>query len=131
MASAFGFTRYPQQKTPPAQEVGLALMQQGQQPAPAPAPMAPVEGGSPDAMLRAQGAARMTSAEQIDDGTPNADGHSINAINAAVGEALTRAGNGYATNPNPFKPRDRAIQTLQQLGLSAVEAQLLVRTGGI
>lgn len=133
MANAFGFARYPQQKTPPAEAVGMALFQQGQQqgqqPAQAPMMMAPPV--SPDAALRADGAVRMTGGGQIDDGLPMEDGHSANALNVAVGEALTRSGNGYSTNPNPFKPRAESVQRLQQLGLSAVEAQLLLRTGGV
>jgi len=135
MSSAFGFTRYPQQKTPPAEAVGMALLQRGQgQPASAAPPMmmgsAPEMGPPPDALLRAQGAERMTGSGQMDDGMPMEDGHSLNAISVAVGEALTRMGGGYATSPNPFKPRERALQNLQQLGLSSVEAQLLIRTGG-
>lgn len=132
MASAFGFSRYPQQKTPPAEAVGLALLQQQAQPdAPMMSMAPPAAPMDPDATLRAQGAERMTGAGQIDDGMPSPDGHSTNAVNVAVGEALTRMGGGYQTNANPFKPRDRAIQNLLQLGLSPVEAQLLVRTGGV
>jgi hypothetical protein len=74
----------------------------------------------------------MTGAGQIDDNASEDDGvHSANAVNVAVGEALTRMGGGYATNPNRFKPRERALQNLQQLGLSETEAILLIRTGGV
>lgn len=138
MSNAFGFVRMPQQPTPPAEAVGMALLQRGQQQPAAPMmgrPDYPEPGDTPDASpeagLRAQGAHRMTGPGQMDDSLPLDDGHSINALNVAVGEALTRLGGGYSTSPNPFKPRDRAIQNLQQLGLSAVEAHLLVRTGGV
>jgi hypothetical protein len=39
-------------------------------------------------------------------------------------------GGGYTTNPNRFKPRERALQNLQQLGLSETEAMLLIQTVG-
>lgn len=151
MAGGFGFARYPQRKTPASQDVGMALMQQGQAGGAAPAEMpygpgqmAPMEqsfgpgqmapastasvGGDP---LREDGARRMSGAGQIDDNASEDDGtHSANAVNVAIGEALTRQGGGYRTNPNPFKPRDRALRNLQQLGLSETEAMLLIQTGG-
>lgn len=158
MAGAFGFVKQPQRGTPSAEQIGQALMQQGGMPmggmgpgqaAPAPMPSGPGQaapyqgnpGGmgpmpsGPDVMgpaaLRADGARRMTSPGQMPDmGGIEEEGHSANALNIAVGEALTRMGGGYMTNPNPYKPRERTAQNLQQLGLSAIEADLLIRTGG-
>lgn len=132
----FGFMRYPQRPAPAAEDVGAALMQQGaQQPAAAAAPMLAAPPPDPlttAQMLRSQGAAKMGAAEQLDDAAgPDTGRHSANALNVAVGEALTRMGGGYQTNPNPHKPRERSRQTLQQLGLSAEEAELLIRTGGV
>jgi hypothetical protein len=85
-----------------------------------------------DLALREAGAGKMTGPGQIDDNATDDDGaHSANAVNVAIGEALTRMGGGYKTNPNPFKDRARHMQNLQQLGLSEIEAQLLARTGGV
>jgi len=137
MAGGFGFARYPQRPTPGSQEVGMALMQRGQgqeQAAPAqPAPMGPpADGGAAaDQALRLDGAHRMGGSGQIDDNASDDDGvHSANAVNVAIGEAMTRAGGGYTTSKNPFKPRDRTLVNLQQLGLSETEAMLLIQTGG-
>lgn len=148
MTGGFGFPNYAtQRKTPSSQAVGAALLQQGQQ-APA-GPTGPgletgMGGGgfqSPDASptasmggdpQREEGARRMGAGGQLDDSADIGDGtHSANAVNIAIGEALTRMGGGYATNPNPFKPRDRNMQLVRQLGLSEVEAQLLAQTGGL
>lgn len=146
MAGAFGFAKYPQKKSPAAQDVGAALMEQQQMSAPAvmpygpgqmappptamgPGQMAPMD---PDAMMRAEGALKMTGPGQSDDSAiGDGDGHSPNALSIAVGEAMTRAGGGFTSNPNPFKPKARSFQTLQQLGLSAQEATLLLQNGGV
>lgn len=139
---SFGFMKYPQRKTPSSEEVGTALLQQGQGPGSmAPDPGAefspgrmapPVDPSVADAAMRAQGATQMGAPGQIDDaaGAPDTGMHSANALNVAVGEALTRTGGGYTTSLNPFKPRDRTRLNLQQLGLSEAEADLLIRTGG-
>lgn len=147
MAGGFGFQKYPQQGTPNAEAVGMALMQQGQGPpmggAPAPmsaAPMAPTGAGigagstDADASLRGEGAVRMTGGGQIgamQGGDPDEHGHSTNALNVAVGEAMTRLGGGYSTNPNPYKDRAGHMRQLMQLGLSQTEAHLLAETGGV
>jgi len=149
MPGGFGFANYSsQRKTPSSEAVGAALLQRGQgagqaapadmpygpgQMAPAEQPFGPGQMAPPsDFALREDGARRMGGAGQIDDNASEDDGaHSANAVNVAIGEALTRMGGGYTTNPNPFKPRDRAIQNLRQLGLSDVEAQLLVKSGGV
>ena len=140
MAGAFGFPKFPQRPTPASQDVGMALLQRGQQqhaPASMPPMMAGPDAGAPapsdpDAAVRAAGAQKMGGPGQIDDNAADHDGtHSANAVNVAVGEALTRLGSGYSTNSNPFKDRARHIQNLQQLGLSAIEAELLSRTGGV
>jgi len=86
----------------------------------------------PDAMMRSQGAQKMGGPGQIDDAHQMDDGtHSANAVNIAIGEALTRTGGGYSTSLNPYKDREKHIRQLQQLGLSAVEANLLAQTGGV
>lgn len=141
MAGGFGFSRYPQRPAPSAQEVGASLLQQGQMapagPAMAPAsPMmaGPEAGGNPLAeaqRLRAEGAYRMGAPGQMPDSGEEEGMHSANAVSVAVGEALTRQGGGYTTNPNPFKDTTGHVRQLMQLGLSEIEAQLLVRTGGV
>lgn len=151
MPGGFGFSNYATQRpTPNAQEVGHALVGQrmgGGMQAPQPggpmamfgaaqpmAPMASPSMGDPqDAALRLDGARRMAGGGQIDDTADREDPgvHSANAVNVAVGEALTRMGGGYTTNPDRFKPRENNVRQLQHLGLSEVEAQLLVRSGGV
>lgn len=139
MAGGFGFARYPQSKTPDSRAVGAALQQQGQGPSD---PMMGHEQGEammaaapppvdPAAQMRAAGAERMTAPGQMDDHPQSGDAHSSNALSIAVGEALTRQGGGYATNPNPYKPRESNIRLLMQNGLSEVEARLLSQTGGV
>ena len=148
MAGASGFPRYPQPTTPDSRAVGAALMQQGMGPgqmAPptpatgpgqmAPAPpsgmptdMPPVD---PYAQLRADGAQRMTAPGQLDHGEAEPGAHSANALSIAVGEAMTRLGGGYKTDPNPYRDTAGHVRQLQQLGLSAVEAELLVQSGGV
>ncbi len=153
MAGGFGFQKYPQRGTPSSEAIGMALMQQGmaqsvQQDAnagiaPSAAPFGSMAGPSvtqpgvamplaPEAAAqRLDGARRMGAPGQIDDSVPVEDGHSLNAINIAVGEALTRMGGGNAVATNPYKDRARSIRNLQQLGLSSTEAELLAETGGI
>lgn len=147
MPAGFGFENYAAQRpTPRAQDVGLALVGRRVGPGNPDAmggmmgsgPMDGVGLGGPspsgdpmERALREDGARRMSAPGQMDD-PPGDDGrHSLNAVNVAVGEALTRMGGGYTTNPNPFKPRDSNARQLMQLGLSEVEARLLVRTGGV
>lgn len=84
------------------------------------------------ASLRLQGAQRMGPQDQHGAAeSPDPSGHSANALNISVGEALTRLGNGYSTNTNPYKDGAAHSRQLQQLGLSPVEAALLTRTGGV
>lgn len=146
-----GYAKFPQRPSPNSQAVGAALLQQGQggmAPTAGPTPAGPEPSYAPgqpplyggagaqdtvdsSAAMRAQGARQMGGPGQIDDNaTDDGDGHSANAISVAVGEALTRLGGGNNISPNPFKPRERSLQTLRQLGLSEVEARLLVETGG-
>lgn len=123
MANGYGFRPPQAQGTPHPQQVGAMLMQQRQQPMQQQAP--------DDAALRRQGATLMGGPGQTDiAGSALADGHSEGALRTAIGEALTRMGGGYQANPNPHKPRDRTMQTLQRLGLSSAEAELLMQTGG-
>jgi hypothetical protein len=138
MAGGFGFQNYgSQRKTPSSEAVGQALMQRGQDPglmAPAEQPFGMGQQAAPpsDQALREDGARRMGGAGQIDDNASEDDDvHSANAVNVAIGEALTRAGGGYATSPNRFRDEAGKLRQLQQLGLSQVEAQLLLRTGGL
>lgn len=148
MPGGFGFQNYSsQRKTPSSQAVGQALLQRGQgagEMAPAEMPMGPGQMAPtmpatgpgqmapPDQSMREEGARRMTGAGQVDDAVEPDDGsHSPNAVNVAIGEALTRMGGGYTTNPNPHKDRERHMRLLQQHGLSATEAQLLVESGGV
>lgn len=150
MSGGFGFQNYATaKKTPSSQAVGQALLQRGQgagQMAPTEMPVGPGQMAPPmapamqpgqmaapdDAALRMQGAEKMTGAGQMDDNASEDDGaHSPNAVNVSVGEALTRMGGGYTTNPNPFKDREKAKRLVQQHGLSAIEADLLARTGGL
>lgn len=136
MAGGFGY-ELPQSQPAAGrpEQVGRSLMLRGQmaREAPAPSMMAPV---MPDPMtegqmLRQAGAQRTGGPGQIDTPADEDGAHSPNAINIAVGEALTRLGGGYKTNPNPLKPHGRNVAQLMQLGLSPTEAQLMVQTGGV
>lgn len=113
MSNGFSFQPPPQANP---QQVGQAMMrpQQGMQ----------MEAPDPDALdkaMRLEGAKFMTTAQSTDGDA---------AVNAAVGEALTRKGGGASQSLNPHKDRGRAMNDLQRLGLSAVEAELLSMTGG-
>lgn len=135
MAGAFGFQKMPQRPAPDGQAVGMALIQQGQQPQQAPpqpmmAPQEPAYGDEQEAALRRDGAQRMGAPGQMHD-VPTEGAHSANALNVAVGEALTRVGSGYETNADPYKPHAENARQLMHLGLSDVEAQLLIKTGGV
>lgn len=129
MPNGFGFQMPRPVGTPDPRQVGQMLMQGGQQASPAPqaAEMAVAQGHSdgqpqefapmtPEEGLRREGAKLMGGAGN--------DG----ALEASVGEALTRAGGGHKGNPNPHKQRGRHMQQLQQLGLTQVEAMLLGET---
>lgn len=143
MAGGFGFTP-PQAPRPNGQQVGSALMARGQMgqmapPTAMPGVEMPMSSEQENAIMassgramREAGAKKMGAAGQIDDAPiDDGAGHSPNALNIAVGEALTRMGGGYKTNPNPHKDRDRSMRQLMQLGLSETEAGLLVATGGV
>jgi len=129
--NAAGMTRYPQKPSPAPQAVGAALAQQGQmgqQPMGTALPQPSTPGfypGDDIAPMRMEGARYMGGREANDTGDENPA-----AINAAIGEALTRMGGGYRTNANPFKNRAGHMERLQQLGLSETEARLLGETGG-
>lgn len=128
MSNGYGFHTPGTRPSPDPRQVGQMLMQgpqaQPQQPQ-APRPMAPqMTGGreaeeaparSMDEHNRREGAKLMGA------GGPDEDG----ALAAAVGEALTRAGNGHRGNPNPYKNRARNLEQLKQLGVSEFEASLL------
>ena len=122
MPGAFGFTRPGQQPTPDPRAVGQQLMQ----PRPPQQPQAfdvdPVDAEFPahsmSAALRREGGKLM--------GGGGSDANS--ALSSAVGEALTRAGGGHKSNPNPHKNRDAHVQQLQRLGISQLEAELLRET---
>ena len=128
MPNGFGFQMPRPVGTPDPRQVGQMLMQGGQAPqAPTQAPQQAATVASegthqefapmtPDEGLRREGAKLM--------GGAGSDG----ALEASVGEALTRAGGGHRGNPNPHKQRGRHMQQLQQLGLSEVEAMLLGET---
>ena len=140
MAGGFGFSKYPQRPAPSAQDVGASLLQQGQMATPTDPGMAPAQpmmaesGGDAimaDQRLRQEGAFRMGPSGQVPDSGTDDGMHSANAVSMAVGEALTRQGGGYTTNLNPFKDTAGHVRQLMQLGLSEIEAQLLVRTGGV
>ena len=121
MPNAFGFTRPGQQPTPDPRAVGQQLIQP-QAAAPQQFDVDPVDAEFPahsrEAALRREGGKLMGSGGSDDNG----------AISAAVGEALTRAGGGHTSNPNPHKNRDGHVQHLQRLGISQLEAELLRET---
>ena len=126
-----GFERYPQQPSPNPQQVGAALASQGQQPEQQPMRpvlepgQGPLYPGDDMAAGRLAGARFMSGREQ----SLTADDNPA-AVNAAIGEALTRLGNGYKTNDNPFKDREKAARLMQQHGLSETEARLMIESGG-
>ncbi len=120
MPNAFGFTRPGQQPTPDPRAVGQQLMQQPRQQQPqGQLEVDPVDAEFPahsmGAALRREGGKLMGGGGDDNDG----------ALSAAVGEALTRAGGGHKSNPNPHKNRDAHVRQLQRLGISQLEAELL------
>lgn len=121
MSNGFGFQPPPQANP---QQVGQAMMRpqqmQGMQ-APMMQGMEPPNPDDADRAMRLEGAKLMTTAQSTDGDA---------AVSAAVGEALTRRGGGASQSLNPFKDRARAMNDLQRLGLSQVEAELLSMTGG-
>ncbi len=121
MPGAFGFTRPGQQPTPDPRAVGQQLMQP-QPPQQQQFDVDPVDAEFPahsmSAALRREGGKLMGSGGSDED----------SALSAAVGEALTRAGGGHKSNPNPHKNREAHVRQLQQLGISQLEAELLRET---
>lgn len=124
MPGAFGFAQPGQQPTPDPRQVGAQLMQPQQ------APQQPVSPLNPDIdPLEAKQAAvgmrdnklRREGGKLSGSGGDDRD----SALSQAVGEALTRAGGGHVSNPNPDKNRDSHVRQLQQLGISQLEAELL------
>ncbi len=119
MPNAFGFTRPGQQPTPDPRQVGQQLMQPRQPPPQGQLDVDPVDAEFPahsmSAALRREGGKLMGGGGDDNDG----------ALSAAVGEALTRAGGGHKSNPNPHKNRDAHVRQLQRLGISQLEAELL------
>ena len=119
MPGAFGFTRPGQQPTPDPRQVGQQLMQPQQQAQQGQLEVDPVDAEFPahsmGAALRREGGKLMGSGGDDNDA----------ALSQAVGEALTRAGGGHKSNPNPHKNRDAHVQQLQRLGISQLEAELL------
>ncbi len=122
MAGAFGFARPDQQPTPDPRQVGQQLMQPRPPQQPQPFDVDPVDAEFPahsmGAALRREGGKLMGGGGDDNDG----------ALSAAVGEALTRAGGGHKSNPNPHKNRDAHVRQLQRLGISQLEAELLRET---
>jgi hypothetical protein len=126
MANAFGYMPPGQAGTPDPRMVGQMLMQprqpEGQQAQAMPMPVMDDPGNhhefpahTPEEQMRRDGAKLM-------------GGGGADALSAAVGEALTRAGGGHRGNQNPHKQRAHHIAQLQHLGLSEVEAMLLGET---
>lgn len=132
MPGGFGFTSQPQQPPPDPRKVGMQLAQRGQgggMPAmPMPMPMAGEAGSDPDRLAREQGGAKMGGAGQRD--TSSEDEHP-SAFAAAVGEALTRMGNGLMVSRDPTVDRERRKRDVMRLGVSDYEAELLSLSGGI
>ena len=129
MPGAFGFAQPNQQPTPDPRQVGAQLMQPQQQVQ----PQQPVNPLNPDIdPLEAKQAAvgmrdrrlRIEGGKLMGSGGDDRDA----ALSLAVGEALTRAGGGHVSNPNPDKNRDAHVRQLQQLGISQLEAELLRET---
>ncbi len=119
MPNAFGFSRPNQQPTPDPRAVGQQLMQ----PQP-PQQRQPFDVDPVDAVFPAHS---MSEALRREGGKLMGGGGDDNdsALSAAVGEALTRAGGGHTSNPNPHKNREAHVRQLQQLGISRLEAELL------
>lgn len=128
MAGGFGFIP-PQAPRPTGQQVGEALMSRPAASVPGVPVVDPLAEGK---ALRQAGATKMGAAGQVDD-HPMEDGmgHSPNAVNIAVGEALTRMGGGAAVSKSAHRDVVGHVRQLMQLGLSATEAELLVQTGGV
>ena len=120
MPNGFGYTP-PGQKPPDPSQVGEMLMRPRGVPEQPQATQMPQMGmGQPQQAVQAPDEAmRMAGGKLMGGGGDNG------RIEAAVGEALTRAGGGHRPNPNPHKNREGHIRQLQRLGLSEVEAMLL------
>ncbi len=122
MPNAFGFTRPGQQPSPDPRQVGQQLMQPPPQAQQGRLEVDPVDAEFPAHSMSA--ALRREGGKLMGGGGDDSDG----ALSAAVGEALTRAGGGHTSNPNPHKNRDAHVQQLQRLGISQLEAELLRET---
>lgn len=79
--------------------------------------------------LRRRGGRFMGGAGQS--GADSDDGPASSAINAAVGEALTRMGGGIARDQSPYVDRERRRRDVLRLGISEFEADLLLQSGGL
>jgi hypothetical protein len=146
MAGGFGYERQPQAPSPDPREVGQRLRQQGGMQLNSRGPMA--AGTPPEAAeevdpsfdpQRQLGAVYMGGRGQMGTGSappgqPDyTDDDDVDAnTTAAVGEALSRMGNGLMRpqNPHPARVKRRRDQLLQ-LGVTELEINLLSKSGGL
>lgn len=147
MPGGFGFSAFPQKPSPDPRQVGQALAQQRMQPQrptamPADAAPPPGHDGLVASLraLREQGAHHTGGAGQSGTGSappgqpdyPVGDDEAHSAMNAAVGAALTRMGNGLMAPPDATAARSaRRLADVTRLGISPFEAELLSRSGGL
>jgi len=126
--SGFGFQ--PPAKPVTSQDVGASLMQQNQPPQPPQMGQSPGRGIAPEVGMRMAGANITGGPDQFSN-EQGMEGMNPSAINAAVGEALTRQGNGHMPPTREFKDMGRFQHELRTLGMSDFEAQLMARMGGV
>lgn len=157
MASAFGFTTFPQKPSPDPRAVGAALAQAGQQPQavgrpsgfslmddrPSPFGLAALDPREKLRQLfralttqagRERGGPGQTGTGSAPAGQPNYPGtegaHS--AMHASIGDAAQRIANGVMAPPDMTATRSAARRgRLLDLGVTPFEADLLSRSGGI
>lgn len=152
MASAFGFTTFPVAPSPDPRAVGAALARAQTPVAPAtpgPSPAAPALPSDLDPrdrlriLFRAlttqagreRGGPGQTGTGSAPPGQPDypvADHAAHSAMHASLGDAAQRIANGVMAPADMGAARkaDR-LRHLQSLGVSAFEADLLSRSGGI
>lgn len=150
MAGGFGYERQPQSPSPDPREVGRRLRQSGMGQAPGAGAAQPQPGLAPvattsdefDPSLDPQrqlggtytgGRGQMGTGSAAPAGMPGYQDDEVDANTVhAVGDALSRMGNGLMRpqSPHPARVQRRRDQLLQ-LGVTPLEVQLLSQSGGI
>lgn len=107
MPNAFGFEQYPQRPSPDPRRVGQQLMQ------------------PQDVGMGSMGAGGMGQP-----GMGMMEEENPAALNVAQDEAAVRT-DGQGPTQSGLGPTEATIRQLRQLGLSDMEIQMLIRSGGV